>query len=137
MRVCLLYIYVCVCVHGYPGMVLRSTRSAQVTSLRPLQNRKTNSQYRVWCLNPLIMPIPSRLQKKSWESNPYLGSVPVLTLVLFGLYRPPNRCWAHRIMSAPLGQKHKEPSSAWDRTHDHLYHRGKAWHLGYGWVVHK
>jgi hypothetical protein len=42
----------------------------KVMSLRPLQNRKINSQYFVW-----VLKSPSSQeghQKTSWESNPYL-----------------------------------------------------------------
>jgi hypothetical protein len=45
----------------------------KVTSLRPLQNRKINSQSRVWVLKSPHHAHPKEVAKKtSWESNPYL-----------------------------------------------------------------
>ena len=65
--------------------------------------------------------------------EPPYNSVPVLILVLFGLYRPQIAVGHTKLClrTAPLGQKHKEPNATWDRTHDRLCHRDKAWHLGY------
>ena len=49
----------------------------KVTSLRPLQNRKANSQHRVWVwvLKSPHHTHPEKVTKKtSWESNPYVGN---------------------------------------------------------------
>ena len=77
----------------------------KVTSLRPLQNRKINSQYRVWVLKSPHHAHPKEVTKKHHGNRtPILGimamqvryceppyhSVPMLILVLFGLYRPPK-----------------------------------------------
>ena len=77
----------------------------KVTSLRPLQNRKINSQYRVWVLKSPHHAHPKEVAKKHHGNRtpilrimamqvrycePPYNSVPVLKLVLFGLYRPPK-----------------------------------------------
>ena len=77
----------------------------KVTSLRPLQNRKINSQYRVWVLKSPHHAHPKEVTKKHHGNRtpilrimakqvrhcePPYNSVPVLKLVLFGLYRPPK-----------------------------------------------
>ena len=74
----------------------------KVTSLRPLQNRKINSQYRVWVLKSPHHAHPKEVAKKHHGNRtpilrimamqvrycePPYNSVPVLKLVLFGLCR--------------------------------------------------
>ena len=77
----------------------------KVTSLWPLQNRKINSQCRVWVLKSPHHAHPKEVTKKHHGNRtpilrimtkqvrycePPYNSVPVLILVLFGLYRPPK-----------------------------------------------
>ena len=105
----------------------------KVTSLRPLQNRKINSQYRVWVLKSPHHAHPKEVTKKHHgnrtpilrimakqvrycEPPPY-NSVPVLILVLFGLYRPPKSLLG--IQNYVLGPP------PWAKST-----RNPTWHLG-------
>jgi hypothetical protein len=70
---------------GHLGAVCRSTRSAQsdVTAAVAEPQNQSIASTAFGCLNPLIMPIPRRLPKKtSWESNPYVGNYGDVSAVL-------------------------------------------------------